>query len=127
MPVAEESFMDRLVKDRKKRLHANSIASANGDRSSESSKAVTPEDLKSVTPHPDDERLYPREFRKWRFKFDENNSDGGWIAYHSLNERQRLLTESKLGSPIQIVLWSRWPRAVVDNFTPSDESEEPIV
>lgn len=42
-----------------------------------------------------------------------------WIPYFRLDGRQRQIVESKLAPRINMILWTRWPRATVDDFQPA--------
>ena len=54
---------------------------------------------------------------------DEKNhsaQNNNWVSYFQLTSRQKRMVETKLGPKINILLWTRWPEAVIDNFAPSE-------
>ena len=51
-----------------------------------------------------------------------------WTPYFSLDPEEQMLVEAKFGPKINRILWSRWPLATIDKFTPEGETEPlPIV
>ena len=91
-------------------------------------------ELDRINIHLEDQKLYPNRHKMWRFDLGENADDEldtkppaqSWIPYFQLTSRQKRLVETKLGPKINTILWTRWPEAVIDNFTPS-EGGFPIV
>lgn len=93
-------------------------------------KPITDQELLSVSSHPEDEKYYPGQFRRWRFRFSGapnnamalNSLGGGggveWIPFYRLHSRQRLVVEMKLAPRICGVVRSRWPLATVRDFIP---------
>ena len=101
---------------------------------------VSNKDMECVTLHPDDPSYYPNLYRMWRYDMSEeltNDDDDDqnigndesktrkphvpiWKSYHSLNDHEKHVIETKLGPQICTVLWTRWPRATVDRLVPND-------
>ncbi|KAL3823309.1 hypothetical protein ACHAXA_010444 [Cyclostephanos tholiformis] len=93
-------------------------------------KPINDDELQSVTFHPDDEKYYPGQYRRWRFKFDSYDStlpsnipavDAEWIPFYRLHGRQRLIIEMKLAPRICAIVRTRWPLAIVRDFVPTGE------
>ena len=87
-------------------------------------KPISDEELQSLAFHPEDEKYYPGEYRRWRFRFggsggNASASDAGWIPFYRLRGRQRLIVEMKLAPRICAVIRSRWPSATVRDFAPA--------
>lgn len=99
---------------------------------------VKPEEVKAAKVHPDDERHYPGNYRMWRFDMGEiekenspNDEDrklpgNNWIPYYRLTARQKHIADLKLGPKIREILWTRWPNAIINDFTPIN-GEPPVV
>jgi hypothetical protein len=99
---------------------------------------VSSKDIQCITVHPDDPGYYPNLYRMWRYDMsdkatnDDHANNGNddsddrkphvpvWKSYHSLNDHEKHVIETKLGPQICTVLWTRWPRATVDRFVPND-------
>jgi len=88
-------------------------------------------ELERIKIHSDDQKLYPRNHKMWRF--DLGDDDDGvaanmdlkpsaqkWVPYFQLTPRQKRMVETKLGPKINTILWTRWPEAIIDNLTPSE-------
>ena len=95
-------------------------------------KPITDEELNSVSSHPEDEKYYPKQYRRWRFHFGNAGmpsgvavDDEGWIPFYRLHGRQRLIVEMKLAPKICGIVRSRWPMATVRDFTPAGKA--PVV
>jgi hypothetical protein len=89
-------------------------------------KPIKDDELQSVTFHPEDEKYYPGQYRRWRFKFDSYGSashnpgvDADWVPFYRLQGRQRLIIEMKLAPRICAIVRSRWPLAIVRDFVPT--------
>ena len=94
-------------------------------------KPIADEELQSVRFHPDDEKYYPDQFRRWRFRFGSGSAaatsmslsphddDVGWTPFYRLRGRQRLIIEMKLAPRICGIVRSRWPLATVRDFAPA--------
>lgn len=99
-------------------------------------KPITDEELQSVSFHPEDEKYYSGQFRRWRFHFDSGSTtalksndatsmspipatDAGWIPFYRLHGRQRLIVEMKLAPRICGIVRSRWPLTTVRDFSPA--------
>ena len=136
-PMESRDTAELLV-ERRREQRAN-LASANEHEANEKKEResqITPEELERAKPHPEDESFYPGKYSMWRFDMWDDDADKGdasgpgdmkiraeqWVPYHRLTPRQKLLVEMKLGPKIKSILWSRWPGATIDNFTPVDES-----
>jgi hypothetical protein len=99
--------------------------------------SITDNELQSVKFHPEDEKYYPGQYRRWRFNFDGNGNtltsfssvnDGrgdNWIPFYRLQERQRLIIEMKVAPKICNIVRTRWPMAIVRDFLP--EGRFPLV
>jgi hypothetical protein len=84
-----------------------------------------------VRAHPDDTRLYPDNFRLWRYDVaawadtsadkaaaDNAKPDEKWRAFFRLSQRQQRLVEGSLGPAICNILRTRWPTATLDALEP---------
>lgn len=83
-----------------------------------------------VTPNPDDQRFYPHKYRLWRYmvSIDEVKTDdrnAAWTPYFRLTDREKYAVECKVGPTLNTLLWTRWPGAQTEGFTP--ELPPPIV
>ena len=94
--------------------------------------------MEKIQFHPEDAKFYPKQHRRWRFDMgakegtenDPNAKIRGnhWTPYFSLDLEEQVLVEAKFGPKINRILWSRWPLATIDKFTPGDKNEPlPIV
>jgi hypothetical protein len=102
---------------------------------------VSNEQMERVTVHPDDPKFYPNQYRMWRYDMggdpsipndsiihhnkQQENCDSKrnvlvWKSYNKLNDHEKHIIETKLGPKIRNILWTRWPRAIVDRFVPND-------
>jgi hypothetical protein len=82
-----------------------------------------------VHAHPDDCRLYPDNFRLWRYdvsiwatsdQIEENaQPHEKWLAFFRLSARQQRLVEGSLGPAICNILRTRWPTATLDALEPA--------
>lgn len=114
-----------------------------GDKRSvfESKKKIEWSEVEKVAFHPDDEALYPGEYRRWRFDLGDNerSSDvaaldknirplalGRWIQFFRLNRRQKEIVELKLAPRINAAIHLNWPGSTVVEFEPTD-GPAPIV
>jgi hypothetical protein len=103
---------------------------------------ITREEIDRVKVHPDDEKYYPGKYRQWRFdmgkvaseRMDADMKIGPvgserehWTPYFRLDDRQRMVVEMKISPKINQILWTRWPGASIDRFTPEEEDEYPVV
>ena len=88
----------------------------------QSIKPITKEELESIKFHPEDETLYPKEYRRW--KYHVGNRDD-WVSFHTLSGRQKLIVEMKLAPRICVLARTRWPMATVRDFSP--EGTMPLV
>jgi hypothetical protein len=119
-----DSISARIRKEHKRNL----ASSTNG--SDEGSSPITAEELKSIKSHPDDEKYYPGQYRRWRFHFGSTGSESvipvdAWIPFYRLRGRQRMSIEMKFAPRIVALVRSRWPMATVRDFSPS--GQYPIV
>ncbi|KAL7449766.1 hypothetical protein ACHAWC_001796 [Mediolabrus comicus] len=119
-----DSISARIRKEHKRNL----ASSTNG--SGEGSSPITAEELKSIKSHPDDEKYYPGQYRRWRFHFGSTGSESvtpvdAWIPFYRLRGRQRMSIEMKFAPRIVALVRSRWPMATVRDFSPS--GQYPIV
>lgn len=104
------------------------ISTANASRVQHS--PISDDELKALKFHPDDEKYYPDQYRRWRFHFGATSNDSAipadaWIPFYRLRERQRLVVEMKLAPRIVALVRSRWPMAKVTDFSP--RGQYPIV
>jgi len=105
----------------------------------DSSTEITPQELDTIIFHPSDQIFYPDDYRRWRFKINQSDSSledaeiskigsnqgktkdestlKQCIPYFRLDPRQKILADSKYATRIHTVIWSKWPEAVVDDFT----------
>mmetsp|Transcript_12011 Transcript_12011/g.27090 ORF Transcript_12011/g.27090 Transcript_12011/m.27090 type:complete len:305 (-) Transcript_12011:1111-2025(-) len=121
---------------RERRVRENIIGTISGEehKSNENKEKENPIcafELERIKIHSEDQKLYPRNYKIWRFdpgiNDDENSSTmdkkqpaQNWIPYYRLTSRQKRMVEIKLGPKINTILWTRWPNATIDNFTPND-------
>eukprot|EP00531_Pseudo-nitzschia_arenysensis_P017460 CAMPEP_0116118888 /NCGR_PEP_ID=MMETSP0329-20121206/2349_1 /TAXON_ID=697910 /ORGANISM="Pseudo-nitzschia arenysensis, Strain B593" /LENGTH=1086 /DNA_ID=CAMNT_0003612555 /DNA_START=26 /DNA_END=3286 /DNA_ORIENTATION=+ len=120
-----------LIMRRRRHEHVLNVISAEQHTSSqENAIPIRPMELKRIHIHEQDQKLYPNNHKMWRFDLGENDDENdldkkpsatSWIPYFKLNPRQKRLVETKLGPKINSILWTRWPGAVIDNFTDSEE------
>jgi hypothetical protein len=91
-------------------------------------KPINDDELQSVTFHPEDEKYYPGQYRRWMFQFSCDSStlpsrvptaDAEWIPFYRLHGRQRLIIEMKVAPRICAIVRSRWPLAIVRDFVPT--------
>ena len=121
----------------KRRQEAASMASADDLDQTEQidpELIVTEQDLESIRVNLDDMKFYPDKYHMWRYNItDENDPEGEnnsnkkvraveWVPYHRLTDRQKLLVETKMGPQINTILWTRWPRALIEGFNPEEPS-----
>jgi hypothetical protein len=75
--------------------------------------------------HPDDEKIYPDNFQRWRFslmplykQIDDNergkDSNDIWLPYYRLNQQQKEAVDRKMSTDINLAIWSRWKAAVIE-------------
>jgi len=140
MACERKTIKERLLESRKKPL--TNVVSC--DEESEDAKAtstspiLTETALAQIQHHPDDANFYPKQYRRWRFDVGEKESPDQslnlkprgkhWTPYFSLPREDQMLVEAKYGPKINCILWTRWPRATIDKFTPEEKFETfPIV
>ena len=128
------------ILERRRTEHQSPVVSCDEQGEEEETNGesvITREEIDRVKVHPDDEQLYPNKYRQWRFDMGRSPADmsddlklgpvGGekehWTPHFRLNRRQQLIVEMKLSPKINHILWTRWPGATIDMFTP--ENEEP--
>jgi hypothetical protein len=120
-----------LLLERRRQQRTNIVSADEHEANEEQDREsrITPEEIKRCTPNPDDKRFYADKYRMWQFDMGIQEDDmeedtkpraEQWIPYHRLTDRQKLLVEMKLGPKINTILWTRWPRATIANFTPND-------
>ena len=121
---------------RMRREHKRNLASSSTDNAIYPSNAshiqnspISDDEVESMKFHPDDEKYYPDQYRRWRFHFDASSSSivpvEAWIPFYRLNERQRLVAEMKLAPRIVALIRTRWPMATVTDYSPN--GQHPIV
>ncbi|KAL7522180.1 hypothetical protein ACHAWX_006876 [Stephanocyclus meneghinianus] len=79
---------------------------------------ITDEELQCIKFHPEDEKFYPKEYRRWRYSF---GNDDNWISFYRLRGRQKLQVEMKLAPRICVLVRTRWPLATVRDFSPANK------
>eukprot|EP00559_Dactyliosolen_fragilissimus_P009924 CAMPEP_0184858148 /NCGR_PEP_ID=MMETSP0580-20130426/3268_1 /TAXON_ID=1118495 /ORGANISM="Dactyliosolen fragilissimus" /LENGTH=1262 /DNA_ID=CAMNT_0027354131 /DNA_START=55 /DNA_END=3843 /DNA_ORIENTATION=+ len=107
-------------------------------------KMITFKEIEILCAHPEDVKVYPNEFTRWRFDFgtnrsrstsyklvnevveDSKGSNNYWVPYFRLSARQKLIVERKMAPRVNLAIWSRWPQAAVDKFETNGPSH-PIV
>ena len=112
-----ESIAINMVEERV-RDTANPWSSSNIYSASpkQSIKPITKEELESIKFHPEDETLYPKEYRRWKYNVGNRKDD--WMSFHTLSGRQKLIVEMKLAPRICVLARTRWPMATVRDFSP---------
>ena len=133
--------MSEILLERRRQQRTNIVSADEHEANEEQDREshITLEEIERCTPNPDDKRFYADKYRMWQFDMgrivqeddiimeeDAKPRAEQWIPYHRLTDRQKLLVELKLGPKINTILWTRWPRATIDNFTP-DDGPLPIV
>ena len=92
---------------RKKQLYQHSHIGSDEQDEAASREAIGMQELNELHVNTGDEHFHPKEYRRWRYKFQEKNNDEGWRRYHGLNDRERRVVEMKLAPRISPKLWSR--------------------
>jgi hypothetical protein len=92
---------------------------------------VLPDELERMKINSEDQKLYPSQYRIWRYEIGEKHTSEDqkpraetWTPYHRLTAREKKIVETKLGPKINRILWTRWPGSTIDSFTPN---EDPVV
>jgi hypothetical protein len=122
---------------RERRLNQMNVVSSE-DEQEVAESSVDEAAMKRVRLHPDDAKYYPKQHRLWRFDMgepeggdlDPNSKPRGdhWVPYHSLSRPDQMVVETKFGPQINRILWTRWPGANIDKFTPEGKKEPlPVV
>ena len=93
-------------------------------------RLVFTNDVLEFQVHPEDRKLYPDNYRLWRYKIrlrneEEDTSSCCWLTYYRLKERPRILVEERMGLALKSLLWKRWPLAIVDQLDPPNAN--PVV
>jgi hypothetical protein len=113
-----ESIVNRMLHEQKREA-ADPWRSSDSYNSSpvQSIKPITDEELQSIKFHPEDQKFYPKEYKRWRF-----NVGGGseWTSFFRLSGHQKLIVEMKLAPRICVLIRSRWPLATVREIAPAD-------
>jgi hypothetical protein len=137
----KKTVTEQILARRRERSHVVSSDEQGEDDEATSESHITKEEIDRVKVHPDDEKYYPKNYRQWRFDMGKANPDKvdmdmkmgpvgvdreHWTPYFRLNNRQRMVVEMKVSPKINRILWTRWPGATIDRFTPDGE-EPPIV
>jgi hypothetical protein len=139
-PLQSRDSVELLLERRRyQRTNLVSADEHEANETNERESRITEKELERATPNPDDERFYPGNYRTWRFDMGENDEEDGddddsravgdikmlpqrWVPYHRLDARCKLVVEMKLGPKIKRILWTRWPGATIEKFTPAEES-----
>eukprot|EP00970_Alexandrium_tamarense_P014560 scaffold4188_cov272-Alexandrium_tamarense.AAC.1 len=79
---------------------------------------ITDEELQSTRFHPEDEKYYAGQYRRWRYQLGGGNGDE-WVPFYRLKRRQKLIVEMKLAPRICVLVRSRWPLATLRDFSPA--------
>jgi len=125
--TVKESISRNLYLEEKRNASVQDTVSSYQDQAFKPDlKPITDEELASVTFHPEDEKYYPTQFRRWRYHFGfastpgmtevSASDDDSWIPFYRLHGRQRLIVEMKLAPLICGIVRSRWPMATVRDF-----------
>ena len=112
-------------------INAISVEEQKANESKQKEAPILRSELESIEIHSEDQKLYPKSFKLWRFNLNQNKeiiepavdiklSAESWIPYFMLTPRQKRMVEIKLGPEINIIIRTRWPGAVIDNFKPID-------
>jgi hypothetical protein len=139
--TCEKKTIKQQLKDRRSQQQQQLADVVSADEreaadSLEMTAAGTEKALQACRAHPDDANFYPKQFRMWRFdmgeqdtaaEHDPNAKPRGdhWVPFHSLTRQEQMIVEMKLGPAINCILWTRWPRATIDKFTPEGKHEQP--
>ena len=129
-----------LLMERRRRenlVKTVSVEEHKSNNTRESENQIRPLELERMKIHPDDQKFYPQKHALWRYEIGSNQDENtpledrkmqaeNWIPYYRLTSRQKKIVEIKLGPKINTILWTRWPDAKIDNFTPKD-GQFPIV
>jgi hypothetical protein len=145
--IRADSFGKKTVVDQIMARHRERSSVVSSDEQGEDGEAtceshITREEIDRVKVHPDDEKYYPSKYRQWRFDMGKVGSDKvdadmkmgpvgsereHWTPYFRLDDRQRMVAEMKVSPKINQILWTRWPGATIDRFTPEEDEEHPVV
>jgi hypothetical protein len=123
-----------LLMERRRRENLVKTVSAEEHKSNEireRENRIRPLEVERIKIHPDDQKFYPKKHALWRYEIGNNEDENtpledrkmqaeNWIPYYRLTSRQKKIVEIKLGPKINTILWTRWPDAKIDNFTPKD-------
>jgi hypothetical protein len=126
--------MSEILLERRQQQRTNIVSADEHETNEEQDRESrsTLEEIERCTPNPDDKRFYADKYRMWQFDMGRSIQEDDameedakpraeqWVPYHRLTDRQKLLVEMKLGPKINTILWTRWPKAAIDNFTPGD-------
>jgi hypothetical protein len=86
---------------------------------------ITAKELERLKFNPEDEKLYPGNYKMWRYDFgqeDDKDYSSSWNYYFRLSTHQKKVVELKMGPKINAILNTRWPEAKIGNFLPKDEN-----
>jgi hypothetical protein len=142
-----KTITETLAARRREQSHLVSSDEQGEDDPTVAGQNISKEEIDRVKAHPDDEKLFPDQFRQWRFDLghpppekvkEEDDVKIGpvsacgkehvhWTPYFRLDERQKRIVDMKMSPKIKLILWTRWPGATIDRFTPEDDETPPVV
>eukprot|EP00536_Pseudo-nitzschia_multiseries_P000256 jgi/Psemu1/249319/estExt_Genewise1Plus.C_40020 len=141
-PRAKISTASLLMERRRHESLINAISAKEheSNRTKQQENPIRPFELERILIQEEDQKLYPNNHKMWRFdvmgigmsgeqqhqKQKQQPASDDWIPYYRLTQREKLLVETKLGPKIKSILWTRWPRAVIDHFVP-EKGGHPVV
>lgn len=120
---SNRSVLDSIMERRTHKPSNNVVSSDEHEEASETS-AITEQEMLQVKAHPDDQKYYPRSFKRWRYDVEAPATIEGsnekhavkWTPFHKLTCHQQNIVEMNLAPTIARILWTRWPKASVDSF-----------
>ena len=100
------------------------LALSSWDDKDECAVAFNRELLDQIISNPDDRAIYPDQYKRWRFAFDNKKSDGTdslggsngnhqWTPYFRLEKIQKDAVGLLYAPKINLITWTRWPNAEI--------------
>ena len=141
-----KTVSDLIMARRKEQSNIVSSDEHGEEEMTSTGQTITKGEIDRLRVHPDDEKLYPNNYRQWRFDMGKTTTDSKvkaeddvkmgpvsgcgkdhWTPYFRLDDRQQMIVEMKMSPKIKRILWTRWPGAAIDRFTPDDDETPPAV
>jgi hypothetical protein len=142
-PVVEDDFLAggedansptlRILEERRRQL-CRTQEQRQGLERVDRKAVFTYEEMKQVRPHSEDVKLYPQQYKLWRFDTshwpsvvpsgsgmgdaEDSKPRSQWVPFYRLTKREQRLVEVSLGPSICNILRTRWPTATLDTMEP---------